>query len=280
MSMLDSLVSAALTANPDVSPLRTVVEKELLHHDILRTMNEGQLLKNLTFMGGTCLRSCYGSPRLSEDLDFTGDMSDAPTRLAGLGELLVARLKEKYGLPVRVDAPRRDSENVHTWKVRITTRPDRGDLPSQRINIDVQTLPCRDPQPVVLRNPYPVDMGTMGLILTAETPREILVDKVIAVALRRNRVKNRDLWDMAWLTQRDTPFSSELLRAKLSDRELDIVTFRDLYGERCAELERGRDDFMSEMRRFLPPSIVNESISHPQYWQYMTRTIGSYLDRL
>jgi predicted nucleotidyltransferase component of viral defense system len=50
------------------------VEKELLHHDILREMSMAGLLKNLTFIGGTCLRACYGSSRLSEDLDFTGGM--------------------------------------------------------------------------------------------------------------------------------------------------------------------------------------------------------------
>ena len=30
------------------------------------------MLAGLTFIGGTCLRACYGSARLSEDLDFTG----------------------------------------------------------------------------------------------------------------------------------------------------------------------------------------------------------------
>ncbi len=49
-----------------------VVEKELLHHDILRVLSGSGLLAKLTFIGGTCLRACYGSHRLSEDLDFTG----------------------------------------------------------------------------------------------------------------------------------------------------------------------------------------------------------------
>jgi predicted nucleotidyltransferase component of viral defense system len=69
MSLFDSLVSQALKAQGELAPLRVVVEKELLHHDILREMSAAGLLHSLTFIGGTCLRACYGSNRLSEDLD-------------------------------------------------------------------------------------------------------------------------------------------------------------------------------------------------------------------
>lgn len=72
MSLFDRLVDEALNNQREFSPLRAVVEKELLHHDILREMSEAGLLSDLTFIGGTCLRACYGSNRLSEDLDFTG----------------------------------------------------------------------------------------------------------------------------------------------------------------------------------------------------------------
>lgn len=72
MSLFDQLVDEVLHARADLSSLRPVVEKELLHHDILREMSAAGLLAGLTFMGGTCLRACYGSSRLSEDLDFTG----------------------------------------------------------------------------------------------------------------------------------------------------------------------------------------------------------------
>ena len=72
MSLFDQLVGEALRSRGDLTTLRPVVEKELLHHDILRELSGAGLLTSLTFIGGTCLRACYGSPRLSEDLDFTG----------------------------------------------------------------------------------------------------------------------------------------------------------------------------------------------------------------
>ena len=52
-------------------------------------MAEVGLLLRLTFIGGTCLRACYGSHRLSEDLDFTGGADFDRMTLGGLGPLLL-----------------------------------------------------------------------------------------------------------------------------------------------------------------------------------------------
>ncbi len=72
MGLFNALVDEAIRNQGELATLRTVVEKEILHHDILRELSHADLLPKLTFMGGTCLRACYGSSRLSEDLDFTG----------------------------------------------------------------------------------------------------------------------------------------------------------------------------------------------------------------
>ena len=45
--------------------MRPVIEKELLHHDILFALDAEGVLDSLTFQGGTSLRLCYGSARLS-----------------------------------------------------------------------------------------------------------------------------------------------------------------------------------------------------------------------
>ncbi len=72
MNIFETIVNSVVVQNRDFSVLRPVIEKELLHHDIINVMNLEGFLKRLTFIGGTCLRSCYNSERLSEDLDFTG----------------------------------------------------------------------------------------------------------------------------------------------------------------------------------------------------------------
>ena len=201
MSLFDRLVSQALHARPELTAVKPVVEKGLLHYDILREMNAAGLLAGLTFVGGTCLRACYGSVRLSEDLDFTGGAGFTRERLARLAGVLVERLEARYGLKVTVGEPMKESLGVDTWKLSVITHPERKDLPAQGIHIDICAIPSHDRRPMMLRDVYGVDLGTSGLILQAQSREEILADKVIALAFRPNRIKNRDLWDMAWLKQ-------------------------------------------------------------------------------
>jgi predicted nucleotidyltransferase component of viral defense system len=182
MNLFEQLVDQAMRSQPQLAPLRMVVEKELLHHDILREMSRAGFLKDLTFIGGTCLRACYGSQRLSEDLDFTGGADFTREGLAELGKVLVARLGAKYGLKVEVSEPRRETGNVDTWKLLVVTHPTRKQLPAQRINIDICALPSHERRPMMLRNHYGVEMGTSGLILQAQSREEILADKIVALA--------------------------------------------------------------------------------------------------
>ena len=93
MNLFDQLVDEALRNQQGLSPLRIVVEKELLHHDVLREMSRAGLLATLTSMGGWCLRMCYGSSRLSEDLDFTGGADFNRERLSDLAAVLIDRLQ-------------------------------------------------------------------------------------------------------------------------------------------------------------------------------------------
>jgi hypothetical protein len=64
-------------------------------------------VEKLTFIGGTCLRMCYGSSRLSEDLDFSAGKNFNKESLKELPELLTGKLFVKYGLTVEVSEPKR-----------------------------------------------------------------------------------------------------------------------------------------------------------------------------
>jgi predicted nucleotidyltransferase component of viral defense system len=276
MSLFDQLVDEALRARADLSSLRSVVEKELLHHDILREMSAAGLLAGLTFIGGTCLRACYGSLRLSEDLDFTGGSDFRRGDLAELATILTDRLKNRYGLPVSVSEPVKIGGNVSTWKLVIETRPGRRHLPAQRINLDICAIPSHDPRPMMLRNLYGVDLGTSGLILRAQSREEILADKVVALALRENRIKNRDLWDITWLTQQGVELPPRLIPLKIRDHKCGKMGFVAALEPRLAALRDQPDmrtDFMKEMRRFLPAATMRDTIEKEPYWSYLTQVV-------
>jgi predicted nucleotidyltransferase component of viral defense system len=276
MSLFDQLVDEALRSRADLGTLRPVVEKELLHHDILREMSGAGLLAGLTFIGGTCLRACYGSPRLSEDLDFTGGSDFQKSDLAALGRVLTERLQVRYALPVSVSEPQKTGGKVATWKLTVETRPGQRHLPAQRIHLDICAIPSHDPRPMMLRNLYGIDLGTSGLILLAQSREEILADKVIALAFRENRLKNRDLWDIAWLVQQGVALPAALIPVKIADHQRERSEFAERLRERLGSLRSDpatRDDFLKEMQRFLPAATVRETLGQPAWWSYLSSVL-------
>ena len=280
MSLLDRLVDEALRARADLSTLRPVVEKELLHHDILREMGDAGFLAGLTFIGGTCLRSCYGSLRLSEDLDFTGGSNFQRSDLATLGDVLTERLLIRYGLPVKVSAPVKTGGKVSTWKLTIETRGNQRDLPAQRIHLDICAIQSHEPQPRMLRNLYGIDLGTSGLILRAQSREEILADKVIAFAFRENRMKNRDLWDIVWLVQQGVELPAYLVPLKIRDYQKTDEEFKRRVDERLTAMRTEavvRREFVAEMRRFLPANVVRGTVESPAYWEFLSATLSEQI---
>jgi predicted nucleotidyltransferase component of viral defense system len=280
--LFDQLVDEALKSRAELSTLRPVVEKELLHHDILRELGAAGLLAGLTFIGGTCLRACYGSARLSGDLDFTGGNDFKRSDLAELGSVLSARLQARYGLPVSVSEPVKAVGKVSTWKLTIETRPGQKHLPAQRIHLDICAIPSHDPRPMMLRNLYGVDLGTSGLILQAQSRGEILADKIIALAFRENRIKNRDLWDIAWLVQQGVELPLKLIPLKVRDHQREDAEFVELLRGRVQGLKNQpemRADFVKEMHRFLPAATVRDTIEKETYWEYLTELLDEQAKR-
>lgn len=282
MNLFDQLVTEALKNQSDLSTLRMVVEKELLHHDILRILSQHQLLTDLTFIGGTCLRACYGGIRLSEDLDFTGGSHFTRDSLSTMGNILTETLHTKYGLSVNVSEPMKDIKNVDTWKIKVETRPQHKHFPAQRINIDICAIPSYDKRPMLLLNPYGVDMGTAGLIIQAQSREEIFTDKLLAFALRPNRIKYRDIWDILWLYQLGLKPIFELIPDKLHDRNHDLSEFIHLFNDRkklLLENEKLQSEFKQEMRRFLPVAKMNEIIDNDNLWRIIIHLMDE-LERL
>ncbi len=273
MNLFDQLVSLAAEKQAGLMPLRAVVEKELLHHDILREMNKMGLLAGLTFIGGTCLRMCYNSDRLSEDLDFTGGRFFNKTALSALGQVLPNMFRAKYGLEAQVQEPTAETGGVDTWRLKIVTRPEEKHLPVQRINVDVCAIPSHDQRPMMLRSHYGVDMGTSGLILRAQSREEIFADKVVALAFRPNRLKHRDLWDLGWLKRQNVELPVKLIPLKVADHRRTPAEFIRLLDVRIKSLsdnQSAQADFVGEMRRFLPASVVEDTVAKPDFWQYLT----------
>lgn len=269
MNLFDKTIDSVLQNNKQYTALRPVIEKEILHYDILRELNNIGLLQKLTFIGGTCLRSCYGSQRLSEDLDFSSDFNFNKEELSPLPDLLKKNLLKKYGFKTEISEPKEESGNTNTWKIKILTRPEQKNLPAQRINLDIVLLPSYKKQVMMLKNYYGLTENINGLILQAESLEEILVDKVIALANRPNRVKNRDLWDIFWLSRQNINLDKDLLLKKLADRNIAFEDFSAKYAKRLEEIKEGQAAFLFEMKRFLPTSAFDNVFTSALWWQQL-----------
>jgi len=277
------MIARIMKINSELTPLRVVVEKEILHHDILRELSGAGFLDNLTFIGGTCLRACYGSKRLSEDLDFTGGAAFKRETLNNLAGILIKRLEAKYGLKVAVKEPQRETGNVDTWRLKVITRPELNSFPAQKINIDICTVTSHERRPMMLRNHYGIDLGTGSLLIQAQSREEILADKLIAFALRANRLKNRDLWDIVWLKRQGVDLPLDLISKKFLERKYSRAEFLSLLNERKTMLQNDpllRVSFVEEMKRFLPGSIVAETIENKEFWNYLTNIVCMESERI
>ena len=75
------------------------VIKEYLQVLVLSFLYSNPKYQNLVFYGGSCLRHCFGLPRLSEDLDFV-DIKDE-VRLENISRDLREFFAKKWGWPLK-----------------------------------------------------------------------------------------------------------------------------------------------------------------------------------
>lgn len=280
MPLFENLVDEALRNQQELKALRNVVEKEILHHDILRELAHAGLLQDLTFIGGTCLRACYGSNRLSEDLDFTGGAGFNKGQLDALKATLEDRLSQKYEVPISVSEPKAEKQGtVDTWKLRVNTQPERPDMPAQRIHLDICAVPSYQVEPLTLRNHYGINLGTEALIINAQSREEIFADKLIAFGMRPGRLKYRDLWDIAWLTQGGIEPALVLIEDKLADHGESVEVFLQQSEDRLNTLgsEEHQRGFRFEMARFIPPARLEQTVHQEGFWPYLTNTVAEHI---
>lgn len=279
----DALVARAM-AIPGRTRMRPVVEKELLHYDILFALDREGLLDGLTFQGGTSLRLCHGAPRFSEDLDFAAGIHFQEPQLLALKGCLEQYLGSRYGLAVRVKEPSEQREsksavNVRRWQVSIETAPERPDMPHQRIRLEIANVPAHTRELRPLRHNYDfLPDGYDETLIHMETLTEIFADKLIAYPASPYP-RYRDIWDLQWLAQRGAQPEPELLAAKVADYGL-----QDYSG--CLERaimslpERiGSRGFQDTLSRFLPDDTLGRTLHRAGFLDYLTSTVGGHLER-
>jgi predicted nucleotidyltransferase component of viral defense system len=282
-NLFSSLVSKA--AESAGAHLRPVIEKEILHYDIMHVLIRERLMNSLTFQGGTLLRLCHGANRYSEDLDFMGGEDFAPGQLLLMKECLEDYLTARYNLPVKLKTPAEtqaeiinDGIRVDKWQLSITTSPERRDLPQQRIKLEVANLSAMTREMVSLKINYAgLPDGYGDLIVPSESLNEVLADKLVAFPSCQKYIRHRDIWDIRFLQQKGATVDLAMVERKIIDYKVD--NYQEKLAERISALPGIVDgvDFDQQMTRFLPDAVLDRTLRVPAFKGVLTNDVNSML---
>jgi predicted nucleotidyltransferase component of viral defense system len=281
------LVEKAMQAQ-ERAHMRPVIEKEILHYDILFALDNAGLLDQLTFQGGTSLRLCYGSSRFSEDLDFTGGANFTTKNLISMKICIEKYLENRYGLEVTVKEPHELSselENrnikINKWQIRIITHPERRDLPKQMIKIEVGNIASYTKEPRQLKHNYDfLPDGYNDMLVMVETLDEILADKLISFVNCQSYVRHRDIWDLYWLKQQGAMIKLDLIKLKINDYKIENYSKKvtDMI-VRIHDIIFGKE-FKEQMGRFLPMDVQERTILKEKFCIFLVHEILAMLKSL
>lgn len=270
------------------SHMRPVIEKELLHYDILFALDKAGLLDRLTFQGGTSLRLCYGAQRFSEDLDFAGGIDFESKHLLEIKDCLENYLSKHYGLEVSVKEPNdilkesdRGNVNVSIWQIRLVTHPERKDLPKQMIKLEVANIPAytREPKQILSNYDFLPD-GYTDTIIMVETLDEILADKITAFVCCHTHVRHRDIWDFNWLKQKKARFNLNLVLKKIQDYKVkNFEVNLENMKTQLHDIIHG-SKFKAEMSRFLPFNVQENTLLNNKFLHLLENDIRELLDQI
>lgn len=280
---MNEFIRAKLRRDVNLVGLDDVVEKDILHHDIMYVLHKEGILQQLTFIGGTSLRLCYNSSRLSEDLDFTAGKDFTPSKFEGLADRLKLFLTQKYNLVVSVREPRLEAGNTSTWKITIEKHSERPDFPSQRMHIDVCSIPSFDVEHRPIMDHYQIGSPMSGLPIPVQSKEEILADKMVAFAYRERRIKPRDIWDIVWLKQQGVEQNPSLVLHKLKARNKEVADFCNKIVNHADKVKKDsslKEDFEQEMQRFLPVDVASRTIQQQAFWSYLSTVINEEVVKL
>ena len=233
-------------------PLDQVIREEL-QRLILRYLSERGFFVHGVFQGGTAIRLVYGGTRFSEDLDFV--LRPGKT----IADLNLAAVLE--GLPsfMRREVPFADRSSVKEQKAESTFARYRCRLELQApigglvINLEFAGVPSRSPRPHILRS------DVVDFAIVVEDESEILVDKLVALALR-SYVKGRDIWDTWFLTHERHVAVPEVgvVVTKTADCGTTLVDLTSRIRHSKTRIETsGLAALDAEMKRFLPARLYD-----------------------
>lgn len=272
----NQLVERAMN-DSKLSHMRPVIAKELLHYDIIFSLEKHGLLNDITFQGGTCLRLCYGSPRFSENLDFVGGHDFCSAKAQGIKDCIEKYIGERYGLAITVkepkdmtDEPNYKNIKVDKWQVKITTTPERKDLPKQNIKLEIANVPAYSRVPQAIKQNYDfLPDGYEDMLIMTESLDEIMADKLVSLPNSLHYIRHRDIWDLRWLKQHGATINKDYILQKINDYKIDDYPLKlKSMINKLDSIIYGKP-FIDEMSRFIPMDVQERTLKKANFLEFL-----------
>ncbi len=192
--------------------------------------------EQIVFKGGTCLHLIYNTPRFSEDLDFTVDISE-----------------EKFLDFIKLPFKELSRENNCQIKEKKTLAGKRFLLSAHSnlvpglifVKFDFSFLEkSLDPQKKIIDTAYPILFNTY---LDCYSPEEILAEKIRTI-LTRNQ--GRDYYDLWFLLSQGYLLRDDFIQKKLDYYNLKWSTAKADLKEKLLNLNI--KNFVLDLRPFVP----------------------------
>ncbi len=233
-------------------PLDRVIREEL-QRLTLRYLSERGFFVHGVFQGGTAIRLVYSGTRFSEDLDFVlrPGRTIAGLNLTSLLEGLPSFMHREAPFADRPSLREQKMESMFArYRCRLELQAPVGGLV---INLEFSGVPSRSPRQQVMRS------DTVDVAIVVEDESEILVDKLVALALRPY-VKGRDIWDTWFLTHERHAAAPETgaVVTKAADYGTTLMELTSKVQHSKTVIETiGLAALDAEMKRFLPARLYD-----------------------
>ncbi|MEK6915756.1 MAG: nucleotidyl transferase AbiEii/AbiGii toxin family protein [Nanoarchaeota archaeon] len=211
------------------------LEKEYLQYIFLNALSKYG--DSITFKGGTCLRLCYGLQRASEDLDFSSKLN-----IEKIKEIVESCLKDFDLLGIEhLDLKQKEFEGNIRFEIRFKGPLFRSNINSaNNLKIDFNKNKVFNTKAIVISSVFS-DIPIFVIIAMAE--KEILAEKIRAIA---NRKQARDLYDLWILINKNVEIDKELINKKLKEEKVDLKKIKII----------SKESYESDLRNlinYIPP---------------------------
>ncbi len=202
MQNLTKLIRDARAGNTTDQQLLNII-REYLQVLILKAIYQSKYGKELSFVGGTCLRICHNLRRYSEDLDFSLDRKTSKYSFKELNEVIAGFLKHN---DFEVDLNIQEEKTVQKSFIRISRILHffgLSPLKSQKLHVklEIDTNPVRVADKEI--ETFFVTKFDENFPILKHTDDTLFAGKICA-ALNRAYTKGRDFYDLMWYLNRGT----------------------------------------------------------------------------